>query len=199
MVDRLTEIYDYRLKALIGYTSTEFTREIAGYMFNHFGIINKHTAQGGYKEVMIESISEILSYTPGRGREASGSAGFSSYQLTMSLENYIRTNVELLYPQWRNDYKDDEYRNVLGDKFVQHVSENKELYPAKMRPSNFFTQLNYTTQYRNKLAHNQDFGGSGIYRRYYILQAYDVILCLLLYTFYYMALNSGYTLQHIND
>ncbi len=197
MTDMLTEIYDCRLKALIGYTNTDFTREIVVYMFKHFMYINKHTTHGGYKSAQIQHFSDILSFQPGAGSQSGDGAGYSAVLLTLKLENYIRRNVELLYPNWRDTYEDDEYRRVLGDEFKKEVKNHPERYPYSLTSSSFFSQLNYTTMQRNKLAHNQEYGNSGMYRRYYILQAYDAILTYLLYTFYYMCLNKDYELKYI--
>lgn len=199
MTDMLTEIYDCRLKALIGYTNTAFTREIVVYMFKHFMYINKHTSHGGYKFIQIQHFSDILSFQPGAGSQSGDGAGYSALQLILKLENYILRNVELLYPNWRDTYDDDEYRRVLGDAFQKEVEKHPERYPEHLSSGKFFSQLSYTTKYRNKLAHNQEYGNSGMYRRYYILQAYDAILTYLLYTFYYMCLNEDYELKYIKE
>ena len=196
---RLTEIYDSRLKALIGYKSTAFTKEIVDYMFEHFDYLDRATENEGYGNLIPQSFMDILSFTPGKGTGMDGVAGLKSHQLPMYIENYIRTNVDLLYPDWQREYKSNEYRKVMGTKFEKEVTEHPERYPERLRPKDFLSPLNNTTDYRNQLAHNPVLGGSGMYYRYYILQAYDVILSFLIYTFYYMALNPRYELRNIKN
>ena len=201
MIKRLTEIYNCRLKALIGYGSTSFTEEIVRFMFSHFEKLADSWNEV-YKDVLKYYIWDIVSYVPGDGRQESGNACHSSVQLMMRLENYIRANVELLGLNVSD--KDDDYRKALGHAFTQKVKECPLRFPAKLLPKKFLSQLNYTTMYRNKFAHHENSGGSVVYPRYIIFLAYEVLLSYLLYTFYFMALapEKSYPvdpLEHIND
>lgn len=199
MIDMLTDIYDNRLRSLIGYSSKEFTREIVEYMFGHFAYITFHTSNTGFYECQVNYISDILSYIPGNPSSLSSTAGSSSFQLTMSLENYIRTTVGIHFPDWKKYFKDDEYRKALGMLFQKEIELNSHKYPEALSVQDFFSQLNYTTLYRNKVAHKEVIGKSGVYHRHIILEAYDVLLSYLLYTFYSMSLTKTYTFKHIKD
>ena len=199
MTLRLTEIFDCRLQSLIGYSSSRFTREIIEFMFRHFKYIGMHTINYGYDNLPMQHLSDILSFTPGTSGHEGDAAGLSAIQFTMSLENFIRTTVNMLFPDWQNQYNDDEWRKVLGMEFRKKVQQQPSLYPASLTHDDFISQLNYTTLYRNRLAHKQVIGNTGMYKRYYILQSYDVILSYLLYTFYYMTLKEDYEFKYIND
>lgn len=199
MTDCLITIYDSRLKALIGYQSTDFTREIIMYMFRRFKKLNDQTVHGGYKHTQFTYFSDILSFTPGSGSNTGGDAGASAKDLTMGLENYILTNTNMLCPDWAAHYKAKEWRKVLGSEFEKELKRHPNRYPAPLHKTKFFMQLNQTTVYRNQLAHKQIFGNSGMYKRYYILKSYDVILSYLLYSFYIMCLEPDYKLEHILD
>lgn len=182
MIQILTEIYDNRLKALIGYEDTECTREIVGYMFSFFSTISK------LSEIDALYILPILRYTPDDNVSWEYAAINGAKGLIPKLETYIKTCVDILYPDWRQHFKKDEYRKVLGIKFKEEVNKNKDKYPSKLLQNDFFSQLNYTTQYRNIQAHDLDENFVEYCDRFYILQAYDILLTFLLYTFYYMVL-----------
>lgn len=199
MTDMLTDIYDNRLRSLIGYSSKNFTRELVEYMFEHFAYITLHTDNSGFYECQVNYITDILSYNPGDSTSLGGTAASSSIQLTMSLENYIRSTVGIHFPDWKNYFKDDEYRKALGMLFTKEIEVNPHKYPEALSVKDFFSQLNYTTLYRNKVAHKQVIGKSGVYHRHIILEAYDVLLSYLLYTFYSMSLTKTYTFKHIKD
>ena len=199
MTEMLTDIYDNRLRSLIGYSSKNFTRELVEYMFEHFAYITLHTDNSGFFECQEEHISDILSYNPGDTSSLSGTAGSSSFLLTMSLENYIRYTVGIHFPDWKNYFKDDEYRKALGLLFKKEIEVNPHKYPEALSVKEFFSQLNYTTLYRNKVAHKEVIGKSGVYHSHIILEAYDVLLSYLLYTFYSMSLTKTYTFKHIKD
>lgn len=208
MIDILTEIYDCRLQALIGYTRTECTMEIASFMLNHFETLASHTKRNvGYRNTPEKVISPVLAFKPGSAEVPGSEAEKSSDKLIRELETYIRANLEYLYmqqnksgttPDWRTDFermKADECRRRFGNMFREELRKNHQNYPEKLRHDSFFAQLNYTTQYRNKISH-PDVGYSGFYKRHIILQAYDILLTYLLYTFYYMAL-SNYPFKHL--
>lgn len=201
MVERLTEIFDIRLKALIGHSDTEFTREIATYMFAHCDKLGEDKDYKVFKEQYRRYLSNVLAYHPGNDPIYDDAIGYHVNRLTMNIENYVKASNRLLDPEWdkpngRSDGKD--YRKYLGTRFSQDVMNNRDKYPENLRPADFLSQLNYTTMYRNKFAHNHQAGNSGMYPRHVILLAYDVILSLLLYTFYYMALTPDYEMKHLN-
>lgn len=192
LTESLTVIFDCRLKALIGYQSTEFTRELISYMFGHFDYLRKHTSNDGYRTLQNQYLSNILSYKPGSGPYLEVMASSSAKELALLLENYIRNTIAVLYPDWQTRHDPKDWRKVLGREFEKEMHENPERFPAGLRNVNFFSQLNYTAIYRNKQAHRERFGNTGLYPRYYILKAYDVILCYLIYTFYHLCLNKDY-------
>ena len=92
-------------------------------------------------------------------------------------------------------WRGDETKAVLQRVYVFCFETKEELkahpkkYPEQLKGDSFFSQLNHTTQFRNKLSHPV-VGYSGFYNRHIILQSYDILLTYLLYTFYYMALSN---------
>lgn len=196
MIRILTEIYDCRLKALIGYESTACTQEIIEYMFKFLDFIERNYKDLRLREIDTMFINPILSYTPDSEVHYEYLAKDASKDLIPKLETYIKTCVDLLYPDWEKSYKEDEYRKVLGIKFKEELRKNKQKYPAKLHENNFFAQLNYTTQFRNKWAHDLDESFAEYCNRHYILQTYDILLSYLLYTFYYMVLK-GEPINHL--
>jgi len=188
MTDSLTAIYDNRLKSLIGYEDTRFTRGLIRYMFELYEHIGIKTENNGYLHVHLGYLWDVLNYQPGSKDLSSKGVSSSGKELVNTLENFIRAINDLLYPNWNKYYPADAWRKVLGDHFKKLVNDNKSLYPAPLSQPAFFSQLNQTTVYRNQLDHKEKYRGSGQYTRYYILKAYDAILCYLLYTFYYMCL-----------
>ena len=189
MIEILTEIYDCRLKALIGYEDTACTREIVGYMFRLLNYI-EHT----YEKAKLRSVNElflhILVYTPDADVSLEYAAKDAADKLMLKLDTYIRTCVRLLYPDRPNLFKKDAYRKELGKEFKNELKRNKHKYPQKLQQNDFFSQLNYTIQYRNSIAHDLDENFADYCIRFNILQAYDVLLSYLLYTFYYMVLKT---------
>jgi len=192
MSECLTTIYDSRLQALIGYENTDITRLIVRYMFSHFEYLALHTTQKGYETSQLGYFSDLLSFKPGPDSISCSQARSSAKELTLGLENYIRTNLELLYPDWRDENDERDWRKVIGEKYRKAAEDRPSLYPQRLNYAHIITQLNQTTIYRHQCAHKQRYGNSAIYERYVILKAYDVILCYLLYTFYYMCLAPEY-------
>lgn len=191
MTDQLTDIYDGRLKALIGYTDTRFTRELIQYMFDYFEYLGEKTPEDGYIISQPTYFKQILAFLPGNGALSGSVPGKAAYDLNTRLENFIRNTLRLLledYPEWKGNYTENDWRSVMGKEFRKKVRANPGRYPAPLYKDHFFSQLNYTTMYRNHLAHIYRNGNSGMYQRYQILKSYDTILCYLLYTFYYMCL-----------
>ena len=191
MTDQLTDIYDGRLKALIGYTDTRFTRELIRYMFDYFKYLSEHTTEDGYNGAQPDMFYQVLAFEPGTDIISSGEAGKAASDLSTRLENFIRNTLRQLledYPEWKGNYTEKDWRSVMGKEFRKKILANRGHYPAPLYENHFFSQLNYTTMYRNHLAHIQNNGNSGRYQRYLILKSYDTILCYLLYTFYYMCL-----------
>ena len=198
----LVEICDHRLRALIGYKQPSFSGEIVDYMFRNFRRLSHH-GNSGYQDVIKKYLRDILIFVPGSEQGSESAASYSTIQLLLTLENYIRSNVELFCPDWRMKYQEKEYRRVLGNEFEKVFNDHPERFPSGLYPRNFLPQLNQTTVFRNKFAHNETFGKSSIFPRYVILLAYDVLVSYLLYTFYCMALTpcqpSEDPLKHIND
>ena len=209
MIDILTEIYDCRLQSLIGYTKTECTREIASFMLYHFDTLATYTKSNvGYRNTPEQVISSVLSFLPSSESTLGKDAETNSNKLIRELETFIKANLEVLYLRtkdpaseniWRAEFnrmKADESRVKIGSLFSEELKKNKHKYPEKLRHNSFFSQLNYTTQYRNKISHPV-VGYSGFYNRHIILQSYDILLTYLLYTFYFMAISPDVEFKHL--
>lgn len=196
LVEILTTLYDNRLKALIGYRSTDFTREIIGFWFRRMYEISRQTVHYGFKAIGNIHLSNILSFMKDGHTGSVAEAGTSVTRLVFMLEPYQKANLEKLLPDWQSVYPDTHHRKVFGIRFKEEVRKNPELYPESLSHDSFLSQLNYTTKARNDEAH-PIIGFSSTYSRYLVLYCYDTILSYLLYTFYYMALKEDYQFEHI--
>ena len=191
IIKALTEIYDRRLQSLIGYSQTSCTQEIAEYMLNHFNTLSSYSKNEGFELTPYLEIYRILAFLPGSKIVHGSEAETSSDKMTRQLEAFIMSSYDLLYPTWNADgtKKADAYRRAFGSRFKEELKAHPKKYPEQLKGDSFFSQLNHTTQFRNKLSHPV-VGYSGFYNRHIILQSYDILLTYLLYTFYYLALSN---------
>lgn len=197
LVEMLTTLYDNRLKALIGYRNTDFTREIIGFWFRRMYEISRQTQHYAYMHEGRRHLSNILSFMKDGHTGSVAEAGIGADDLIFMLEDYQIANLERLVPDWQSLYPDTHHRKVFGIRFKEEVRKNPELYPESLSHDSFLSQLNYTTMARNNAAHRPKVGLSRNYSRYIVLYCYDTILSYLLYTFYYMALKEDYQFEHI--
>ena len=196
----LVDIFDARLKSLIGYQSEDFTREIVEFMFMHFKDIAYHTSSNfGWLHTQHRHLSQLLSYAPGQSSADAAIAANASQQLLLSLENYIKSTLTILSEKTKENVHDEnpDYRKILGLKFNQKVNDHPELFPVGLSSLNILPHLNYTTKYRNSFAHRPEIGNTDNYPHCLILVAYDTLLSYLLYTFYYMAIKPNYQFKNI--
>lgn len=195
-VEIMTTLYDNRLKALIGYQKTDFTREIIETMFLRFKEMVKETLNRGYEDYPT-LFSNILSFMLDSEENSVSKAQIAVSFFVSSLENYQRYTLEKLLPEWDKEYEDVVFRNVYGLRFKEILDESPELYPEALQHESMLSQLNYATFYRNHESHKEVILNSITFSRYFVLYCYDLFLTYLLYTFYYMALNENYTMKHI--
>lgn len=196
LVEIMTTLYDNRLKALIGHEKTDFTREIIETMFQRFKEIIKETKNRDHEDYL-ERLSEIFSYMLEPDGPSVIEAQLAANYFVRMLENYQRYTLEKLLPYWDEEYEDVVFRNVFGLRFKAILDKSPDLYPQGIKHESMLQQLNYTTLYRNHESHKEVALNSINFKRYYILNCYDLFLTYLLYTFYYMALYENYTIKHI--
>lgn len=196
LVEIMTTLYDNRLKALIGYQKTDFTREIIETMFQRFKEMPNETTSKGYKNYP-KLFSDVLCYLLEPDGPSIFEAKIATDFFVTALDNYLRYNLVKLFPNWDKEYGNMSFRNVFGKKFAEILNESPDLFPEALQHHSMLSQLNYTTFYRNHQSHREVILDSMIFYRYSILYCYDFFLTFLLYTFYYMALDENYTIKHI--
>lgn len=198
LTDILTTLYDNRLKALIGYKNTDFTREIISGMFRRFKELDNVTENRGYDNYT-SRMSKVFSFMYEGDSTGASDAVLAVSNFVKSLENYQRFNLIELLPDWDKQYPGIKYRNIFGIRFKELLWDYPERYPKTLQHEHMLSQLNSATFYRNHESHKELILNSEIFSRYFVLYCYDVILTYLLYTFYYLALDENYTFEHLKE
>ena len=98
MIEILTFLYDRRLKALLCYQHTDFTRVLVEYMFRRFDEISAtDEKQPMFTENVQSYIGEVLLY--GTKERNQSDALLAVTNLTVVLENYIRCTAYCFWPK----------------------------------------------------------------------------------------------------
>lgn len=205
MIEILTFLYDRRLKALLCYQHTDFTRVLVEYMFRRFDEISAtDEKQPMFTENVQSYIGEVLLY--GTKERNQSDALLAVTNLTVVLENYIRCTAYCFWPKEMekkekkekkeadnlqekkstNTKKHFDCRAFIGKKFGDLVRTQKDRFPEKLSQRSIVTQLRHVTDIRNQRAHPIELGYTTMFKRYEYLKAFDVLLGYLLYTFYHM-------------
>lgn len=199
MIEILTLLYDRRLKALLCYQHTGFTRMLVGYMFRRFDEITAtDEKQPMFAKNVQSDIGKVLLY--GTLVENQSDALLAITNLTAILENYIKCTAYYFWPEEMKEMETDNSREkdsvhpkkhfdcraFIGNKFRNLVKNQKDRFPEKLSQNAIVAQLRLVTEIRNQKAHRTRLGYTTMFHRYEYLKAFDVLLGYLLYTFYHM-------------
>lgn len=192
--EALVLLYDRRLKSLLCYQDSRFTKELVDYMFDRFAQISTHQPRQEFGNNMITSISSVMEYprNPYKGLR-------DIQYLLLNLNEYVQECYISLFGQAsEEELAVSDYRSRLGSKFREALmTYNKGRFP-RFQYNNTVAQLRHVTDRRNQLAHPERQGLTGRYDRYSMLATFDTLLCYLLYSFYHMALNRDYSILYLH-
>jgi hypothetical protein len=201
IIDTLAMLYSRRVKSLIGNNDDDFIRELIELMFIRFDEIDEMPGYSMYAKNMNKLISDILEFNSNMSN-----AENSVRELTNRLEEYIKLNIAVFWPniefkqsksQAKEEKKKQDYRAFVGNKFRTMVEDKTGKYklPIEMDNNvsrNIYKQLCHVTEVRNDNTHIYGAGASVMYKRCHYLEASDVLLAYILYTFYYKCFSMNY-------
>lgn len=201
IIDTLTMLYSRRVSSLIGNNDNSFIHELIELMFIRFDEIDEMPGYVMYAKNMNKLISDILEFDSNMLN-----AENSVRELTNRLEEYIKLNIaafwpdidfELNKPLSKIKKKNQDYRAFVGNKFRTMVEDKTGKYklPIQMDNNvsrNIYKQLYHVTEVRNDNTHMYGAGASVMYKRCHYLEASNILLAYILYTFYYKCFSMNY-------
>lgn len=200
IIDTLFMLYSRRIKCLIGHENDAFIRGLLELMFQRFDEIDNVPGYGMYAQNMHKILESTLNFN------ADGvSAQLSIRELTDRLEDYIKQNIAVIWPEMRFDYKADDinstekndYRKFINRKFRELTQDQENHYqlPTTLSKSNsrkIYRQLYHVIEVRNRRTHIKGSGASILYKRCHFLEASETVLAYILYTFYHKCFIMNY-------
>ena len=190
----LVLLYDRRLKSLLSYKDRQFTEELVEYMFRLFGQISERPERSEFKATLTGYMASVLAYPKNAFRGLRDQA-----LLLLTLNEYVKECYLNLYDAPATGANEPDYRALLGTRFKESLRTFNAGRLPRFQYNNTVSQLRHVTELRNRVAHPVRQGQTLTYDRYQILEAFDTLLCYLLYTFYHLTLNRQYTLQHLSS
>lgn len=201
IIDTLTMLYSRRVSSLIGNNDNCFIHELIELMFIRFDEIDEMPGYVMYAKNMNKLISDILEFDSNMLN-----AENSVRELTNRLEEYIKLNIaafwpdidfELNKPLSKTNKKKQDYRAFVGNKFRTMVEDKTGKYKLPIQMDNnvsrkIYKQLYYVTEVRNDNTHVYGAGASVMYKRCHYLEASNILLAYILYTFYYKCFSMNY-------
>ncbi len=201
IIATLTMLYSRRVSSLIGNNDNGFIHELIELMFIRFDEIDEMPGYVMYAKNMNKLISDILEFDSNMLN-----AENSVRELTNRLEEYIKLNIaafwpdidfELNKPLSKTNKKKQDYRAFVGNKFRTMVEDKTGKYKLPIQMDNnvsrkIYKQLYYVTEVRNDNTHVYGAGASVMYKRCHYLEASNILLAYILYTFYYKCFSMNY-------
>lgn len=201
IINTLTMLYSRRVSSLIGNNDNCFIHELIELMFIRFDEIDEMPGYVMYAKNMNKLISDILEFDSNMLN-----AENSVRELTNRLEEYIKLNIaafwpdidfELNKPLSKTNKKKQDYRAFVGNKFRTMVEDKTGKYKLPIQMDNnvsrkIYKQLYYVTEVRNDNTHVYGAGASVMYKRCHYLEASNILLAYILYTFYYKCFSMNY-------
>lgn len=192
IIEILFILYSRRLKYLLGCEDDNFIKELLQLMFHRFDEISKLQGFVSYSNNMNKLFNDVLNFT------SNMPVGQNSVtELINRLEEYIKQNIAVFWPNENFDYKKEDnikkdYRAFVNDKFKQLISEGKLPFKGFCTDRKIYTQLYDVVKVRNKNTHISSSGVSVYFKRYHFLETSEIILGYILHTFYYKSFLTYY-------